>query len=159
MSGLAEGGVGGKRNDDLGPGDALLGASPVPGGLDGHEDALGTPRGHVAGGFGVMEKVGRHRDDFRLELLEALEGAGAEAVGVEGCAVGLLQDVADVLAGKVHEGEYLAAPPVGIARDGVVEAGPDLLAGGALFGELQFGAPSGRMLSGEDGRWKMEDVD
>ena len=116
-----------------------LGAGPVAGGLDGHEDAFGAAGGHVASGLGMAEEVRRHGDDLGLELLEALEGGGAEAVGVEGGGVGLLEDLRDVVAGEVDEGEDLAAAPVGVAGDGFVEAGGEVFTGGALFGELHWG--------------------
>src|SRR5439155_17997423 len=107
--------VSGDRHDDLGMGNLFLRASPVAGGLNGHEDALGASGRHVASCFWVMEEVARHRDHLLLELLKALEGAWAEAVGVKGGRVGFLQYVRHIVTREVDQRKDLAATPVRIA--------------------------------------------
>ena len=104
-------------------------AGPVAGGLGRHEDALGAAGGHVADGIVIAEEVGGHGDDLGLESLEALEGGGAEAVGVEVGLERLTEDFGDVIAGVVDEGPELAALPVDVLGGFLLELLVDLVAG------------------------------
>jgi hypothetical protein len=130
--------VSGDREDHLGIGDVAFGAGPVAGGLDGHEDGLGAAAGHVAGRVGQAEEGGGHADDFGFELLQALKGAGAEAVREDGGAVGVTEDLGDVFAGKVDEAPDLATAPVCVSGEGVCDLGVkvawDFLSKGSCMG-------------------------
>jgi hypothetical protein len=125
---LVERRVSAERQNHLGIADPLLFAGPVARRFDGHQDALRAAGRHVADRLGLTEQTGGHSDDFGLELLEALEGVGAEAVGEDRLAVGVAKDLRHVVAGVVDEAPDAASHPVGIVLQGVVEFGVDLIA-------------------------------
>ena len=114
LRGLVKRRVGAERNHHLRLGDPLLLAGPVAGRFHGHQDALRAARGHVADGLGLAEQTGGHGDDLGLELLEALEGVGAEAVREDRLAVGVAEDRRYVVAGVVDEAPDSAAHPIGV---------------------------------------------
>ena len=114
---LGEGGVGALARHDARSGDPAL-AADVAGRLHRLQEALGAARGEVALDGAARSRVvgaeqrGRVADDVVLHDADAREGEHVEPVlgAVERQRVG--QQLVDLVAGRVHQAEDPAAPPV-----------------------------------------------
>mmetsp|Transcript_59900 Transcript_59900/g.188078 ORF Transcript_59900/g.188078 Transcript_59900/m.188078 type:complete len:470 (-) Transcript_59900:290-1699(-) len=110
---LVERGVGRVADDDVGLGDALLGAAPVPVRLHRHEDALGPARGkRAAAAAAPVVQVDDHLHHLGVHLPQSGVDGGVQRVREAPLCVDLADEVVVLVPAVVDGPRDLAPDPV-----------------------------------------------